>query len=821
MFQALCKKLGISISERRRVAISWTLRLLYQVGFVVSWTIITSLFVEKFGIENILYLFGIDALLFLSGSILVSHLIKRVKKRSIVQMLMVFLTMIFIGWALTYDKSQIEFFILAIMAKDLFFARINMSLIRQTEELFSPSEAKKVIPIIDSAITIGTIAGAFTMLQMLTILPEKSALIIWAFAACGIAVITVLLPTLVRELPRFKEEIVPTPEGEKQENEIVTAWKRIKARPFLKNLMFMVIFQTILFTFIEVEFTREIHHEIVEHQLHKNDTHTVVQGHHLQASILDSAKEKVMELSHKAEEGVQHLSSKLLAHEKLAHDLGMFHLIFGLIALFVELMISSKILTRFGVVGSIITFFSLMVCAVLALVFRFGDIRYLQGIMHGFHSIGASAYHMMFYSLFSHRRESVRLFFEGVLTPISVIVSLGILFILPHEFIIPAMLVVGAGALGVSIYMKNNYTTNSVENMQAEHGIGEKLHHIEILAQRGHKDAALHLAQELKNKENHPIIREKIIASITQINDPQVVAVYSEILNDEDECTSTKSDVLNSLAKINSLKGYWEEHAFSQHHLLESLDRLFTKTQESYLKKLIVMNIFQHLPAHKVVPFFLREIENTDDELLQAIFLRSCTVFDDPALNIYITPFLESENSRLKGAAIIPLWKYKDKKELRKIILQLLAEENEEAVISGIYSIGEVRDTKMTRFVEKFLDHESELIRLHALIALAKLGNKESIPGLLEIILGDNHQLANIAYHMLNRVPKEVQDFMQREISQEVAKRVFAILRPRKIKKAEQLSQLPEELIEKLKHYYRIAKRFDDIAIIERTVVLG
>jgi len=807
------KKLGIAEHEVARVNISWLLRLFYQIGFVVSWTIITALFVEKFGISQLPILFLIDAGLFLFGTLVTSFYFRNLEADKYL-LLFSGLTLISLGLTSYFDVTEIGFFVFALLAKDLFFSRINLGLLRQTEELFSPLEARKFIPIIDSAITIGTVLGAFLLIQLLHFSCDEAVLGIWAGAVIGVIVLTILLPKILNFLPRF--EAVCAIRSSRR-NTFIETFNALNDRPFLKNLLLLVFFQTVLFTFVEIEFTREIHNEIQEH--HETHSEPVVHGQDLQASLLSSAKEKFTEVRHtaqeKASEIVHYLEHDVITHEKLAHDLGMFHLIFGLIALAFELLITSRVLYRVGVVGSILTYLGIIFIAIMFMFFRIGNIQTLRGLQHGLHSLGSSPYHIAFYALFSRRREAIRLFFEGILVPLSVIVAIGILFFIPESYVLPVMLIATLGAICAGSFMKRNFTRNSAINMQNESGISEKLHHIEILGQRGHKNAGMILVQELKNRSNHMVIREKIIKTITFINDPEVIHAYVEIIMDTKESKEIKGKVLNSILLLSSLNSYWKNHAFGQHHLINALKNLHKTEDETHLKKLIIMNIFLQLPPTEVVPFFL-EVMKTRDEQLKSICLRSCTVFNDPDIVFYLRPYLMHSNPRIRGHAVIALWKFEKKDSLKNILRELLMDNDEKVKIAGIYAIGETYDDFCKDDLLSALANERKKEnRLHLLIALAKLKDKDVIPELLDMILGDDIELANMANHMLERVPKEIRDEIRREIQFEISHRVSQIIEPQNIRHMEDLQKLSVPVLEYLKRLYQLDGKYDDMLMME------
>lgn len=807
MIQTLYKKLGIAAHEKARVKVAWLMRFLYQIGFVVSWTIIIALFVERFGIENLIFLFLADAVIFFTGSLCVSLFDQKIKDDHYL-VYKVILTLLFLFTASWFDKTQIEFFIFVILAKDLFFSRINISLLRQTEEFFSPQEAQKFIPLIDSAITVGTIIGAFLMIELLKVFSEEAVLWLWGGVTAVLGVITLSLPKLLHFLPSFKKDA-----NRSVKNRIVVAWNRTKTRPFLKNLLLIVLLQAVVFTFIEYEFTKELHEEIITEKY--NDE--LFEVDELQASLFTDAKQQFLDISKATKERVSEISSNLIAHEKLAHDLGVFHLIFGLISLFVQIIITSRILNFLGIVGSIVSYFLLLLIALASVFMGYGNINLLRGIQHGFHSIGTSAYHLVFYSLFSDSRDSLRFFLEGIIAPLGVIISVGIMYFLPHEYLIQVMIGFIILAIIIGWVMKRNFTNHSEQSMRTENNISSKIQHIEILGQKGHRDACLILARELKDKEKNPIIREKIILTLSKINDPRVINAYMDLLNTDGETLEMKLCILKALLKMGSLKYYWKEHAFSQYHLIEVLNNLFRKYDDEHLKKLIIMNIFQHISVHKVVPFFLKEIKN-QEENQQSILLRSCTIFDDPATVFYLRSFLKHPSSRLRGAAIATLWKFEERAAIQPLLEDLLMAEDEAGLVSGIYTVGEIKEPKFIPRLLNFLDSSSENIRLHTLIALAKIGDLRSIPGLIEIIFSDNDTTSKAAFHMLDRISPEVLHSIQKEIQLEVSNRVFRILKSREIFRFDHLTSLPKNLVLELKKLYKFAERYDDMLIIDEVI---
>jgi hypothetical protein len=812
--QKIYKKLGILAHEIAKVKVAWSLRLLFQIGFAVSWTILTALFVETFGIQNLVIFFLTDAALFIAGTILASFVLPRLELNKFL-LATIFSTLFFLTVALLFSGHNLWFFIFAILAKDLFFAQLNIALYRQNESFFSPAEAQKVMPIIESAITIGAIFGAFLTISFLEIVATKFVLILWAAALILMAAVIFFLPKILRDVPHFLET-----RKNNFKNPLAESWAGLKKHNFLKHIFAILILQSAIFTVVDFQFTKSVQSHISPaNHAAAHDSH----GEHLKASIFQDFTEKLKEVKNFTEKSIETASTKLIAHETLAHDLGAFHLIFGVFALIVQLLVTSRILENFGIIGAVISYFSILFFALFAASFRLISVGLLRGLQHGAHSIGDSAYHISFYSIFEHGRESVRLFLEGIVKPLGIFLGVFVLFIFHENFVFILPAAMAAGIVAVSIFAKKSFTKLSFENLQNEENISNKLHAIEVLKQRGHARAALILVEELQKENLHPVVKSKIIATIAKINDPRVVHSFTEILN-SDESDEVKIKILDSFLEFKNLQTFWNDHAFAQYHLMKAIKNLFSKTENLHLKKVLIMNIFKYSPSHEVVPFFLQTMRSTDEEL-KAICLRSCTIFNDPDIAFYLRPYLMHPSSRLRGHAVIALWKFEAQEKLRKIIHSFLRDDEDdetedvESKISGIYSIGEIGDKKSEEKLFEFIHHANSEVKLHALVALAKLKNELSIPMIVDILINAESKLSRKIHGMLDRLPPEIREKIEMEIQFEVSRRALNILKPQKVRRIEDLPRVPKSLLEYLRRLYFLAGKHDDFLRIEN--VLG
>jgi len=740
MFTWLWQKLQVSEYEAPKVSFLWTLRFLYQLGFVFAWTILTAIFLEMFGIVNLLFLFLVEAWILLLGSYIAHFLFLRICPNKFILGCLAG-TLVCTAIAMYLHNHVVWFMVFALLGKDLFYGQLNIALARKTESAFSPREAQKLMPILDEA---------------------------------------------------------------------------VKNIPFLRCLSIMVCAQSALYAVMEFEFLKYIKAKAVKKEWHFDP-------HNLQANTMESipGMENVASLTEQAllygSQAIE-TSSKYFVQTSIAAELGFLALVFGIIALFVQLGLASKILQRLGLMHSMMLYFGGLL-AMVATFFAGGvNMKIVRGYQHGFEAIFESAYHMTFYSVFSHHRESIRHFFEGFVRPGGIIVGVGLM--ISVQFLADNAGAWLMAALTVFLMllllpMRYYYTQLSHANLQSQQNIAAKLHSIEVLAQRGH-DKAIHLlGEELAHGQSeHPVIREKLVMVTSEMGDPAIVHSYLKVLAKADEDQELKIQILEALLKINTLKAYWSEHAFAQHHLLKLLRKQFDESDHRHFRKLIIMNIFRHLPDDQVVPFFLELLQHEDEEL-KAVGLRSAgEIFADPELVYYLREYLQHESPKIRGYAVVATWQFEKTERTRAVLDTLLESSNPAELIAGLYAVGEVEDHSYQIKVQTLLDHPSDEVHLHAVIALAKLKNLECIPHLLDLLFSEDAKLAQRTFFMLKRAPA-ILDIVKREIQLEVSARVGEVLIAEKCSHLSELKADKTELHHYLKRLYRLAERYDDLLWLE------
>ncbi len=720
------------------------------------------------------------------------------------------------GGLLFFESDSLWFFGFLFLAKDFFFAQVSIALTRQNEEFFCPTEARRVVPVIDSAITIGGLIGALLVIQGLDWISQTAVLHIWGAVLLGMSYLIYRTDDIIGSMPEITQ--YATKEHDKIDS-LFSGISKLGKIPFLRLLCVIIVLQSLIFTVIEYEFTQEIQHH-VSHSKPK-DEHTT-KKYPLEASLIQKAEkvihhatEKTKEIAHEVTGKAKAVTAKMFMEETLAHALGMFHLLFSGIALIVQLLIASKVLEKIGIIGSITSYHVILAISILGYAFGYGNVSMVRAIQHGFHALSEAPYHITYYSVKHQVRESIRLILEGIVKPIGIIGGFLIITYVPTQFIWPSLLCILGLLLLLHKAKNGSFTQLCYKNVQLSQKMIDKLHALETLGHKGHQEVVSILSSEIRNKREHEILRRKSIDVATKIQDPNIIHAYIRVLKDPEELIEIKIEVLKSILKIPNISQHWEGHAFSFYNFVKTLKLLLETETDRQLKKLIVMNLFQHLPVTEVVPFFVAGLESADDEL-KSIYLRSSRVIQDPEILDYVEPYLNDDNPKLKGHALIALWDFYDQKILTNQLVGWIGSENEEEIIGGIYAIGEVQEEQFIPMIRGYIGHKNQNIHIQALVALTKLGQKDVKSEILKVAFGPDQELANKIYHMLERVENGLKESIRADINYEVAIQVSKILEEKNIHTGSDFEHITAGVWQKLLFLYSLAGRYDCVAELDQ-----
>lgn len=777
--------------EKTTVRFFWALRFLMQTIYIISWTILASIFINNFGFSNLPYLFLIYGILYLFGGVFSGVLFLKLNTNQFVMIICFFA--ILSTFSLFFVNGNIITIFFMVLIQGFFYPQINIGIQKKIETYFSPNQAQRIMPILESSFTFGTIMGSVILLQLLYFFSLENIFIIQAFFVFLILVLFYFSHKILNDIPRFHLE------DKKKHYKISDFSNFFKNNKFIGFLFLFILLQSTLFTIIEFNFIDFVNS-------HNNKEEVVLDSDYekLAANFFNNSVEDVINLKH-----------KILVKKSLAHDIGIISLIIGLVSLLFEFILASRILKKLGIINTMIMYFFSLFFVFIANIFHILNMNFVRGIQHGMYSTFETPYHINFYSIHSIKREKVRYLLEAIIRPVGIIFgSIIFLFFVKYSSIFA--IIISLFLVLILFCMKNAFTELSKKNLEINGEIHAKLHAIETLSQNGHQNSVLILAKELIKKEVSLVAKEKIIKAINKLDDCQVIHYYLEILSDKEVDNELKQLILESILKFKDLKLYWEKNVISYDHFLNLLNDFYHKNIDEYFQKLVVMNFFVNLPIKDIAPFFKKVINNEDD-YIKSIGIRSCKILNDREVKFYIKDFLQDKNVKIKSSAIISLWQFYDQQKLTKQIKNLLSSKDIKVKISAIYTIGEIGDRVLMPLIKPLLKSKDLNVKLQVLVAMAKMENYDIADEISDFVI-ENYKNDNISIkilRMLKRAPKTMINVIKKKIDAHVSKKISKIFQNKKIVYKKHLLKLKKDLINELKYLYQIAERHDDICIIE------
>ncbi len=781
---------NLSSHEWPRVILSWLLKFILQASYIMGSTVLLALFVEEYGVTNLPFLYITSSLFIVFGSILFSFFLERFTKKNEIFMITIFSSILFLIVPFFSHTSSV-FYGTLFFTLSVFLAQLNIILYLFIEELFSPLESERTLPIIESAEPIGGIFAGLLLTASVTVFNLSAVTILYYVGIILFFIVPILLSFLkfTNKVPRLeiKEEIESSPE-----NRFARAQKglrHIKGVTFLKGMLVVVLLHFAFLNLVEFQYTTA-----------------------LDASIKN-------EKSIHPEESTHHVADEDNSYvNALTHGLAFWHVTFSIIAFLIQVLSASRIHKRLGVIKSMKIHPLLNLFSGVFLLFKFGYVSGVaaRGIFEVTTLMHRTSYHASFYALKKSIRDQVKEFMEGIIRPfgmmLGTILLLVIVYFSPKEIqhnIISGCMVIIMIVMYVSLSkMKSQYTLVAKKNLTARNSNIEKIEAIEILSQKGHEDVLDILGKNVHDHQ-HPIVQSKILETLGAKQD---VNSIPSILNAFDsEFKEVKLAAARSLGCFKELGKHFFSQSFAKHRVIQALHKLFLETKSKTVKSAII-RVFKNINNADVIPFILKVLDNKDENVIaDAIYV--CGLFNDINAAYYIEKYLKSENPIIRSTTIVSLWNFPVYR--LKCLIQLtsmLESNNEKDKISGIYVLGEIRSIQEIPRLIKFLEHENEIIQCHAAIALAKMENVEVTEKVVEFLLHEEEKIKRLTSELLQKVSLPIKRNISNAFKHEISAKIHEI-----IKKANSslIDDISEDDLRKLQGHYALISETKEVLMIE------
>ena len=353
-------------------------------------------------------------------------------------------------------------------------AQLNIFLSLFNEDLFTPLESQRTFPVIESAETIGAIAGGLVLSVFASHVSSYKFIILWAISLLCILPIVLFFNARTLEVPK----LVGLKGKQVKQRKIRESFTSLKKVPFLKGLMFGVLLHWGMMNMVEFQYTKAIQQEVYSVQ---------------EESLLSEKDEFGVILS---SEGFTQAQSEYY-EQQLTQKLGTLHAIFNAAALFIQLIIASRLIQSLGVLPSMLIhpIVSLLNLIGLTLKFNFNTAILTRGVYEMTGLLFKNSYDSSYYAIPHTMRDEVKELMQGIMKPLGAILGTILITVVAFNFsgtmqttLINGLLLIMAIMMSVMVYlMINKYTEMSEHNLAKKMDLPTRLNSIEILAQNGHK----------------------------------------------------------------------------------------------------------------------------------------------------------------------------------------------------------------------------------------------------------------------------------------------------------------------------------------------
>jgi HEAT repeat protein/ATP/ADP translocase len=775
--------LNVSSREWPRIIVVWSMMFLTRFGFIVGWSVLVATFLSKVGVNWLPALFLANASLVMLGTLFYRRIIHLVKRELLITFTVLGAAAFLLTSILFIHSNTTLFFTLLLIAESVLLAQLTILLSLFNEEIFTPLESQRTFPIIESAETIGGIAGGLMLSLLANSVPSYKFIIIWAIA------IILILPIVLK----YNSNTMDVPKLEKEKPKKITKslCKNIKGltkSPFVKGLALIVILHWGMMNMVEFQYTKAIHQDVYSVQ-----EETLVLDEHSGGVVLST-------------EGFTEEQAEHYEHQ-ITQKLGFLHMVFNAVALLIQLVLASRIITSIGIVSTMLLHPIITILNMLGLTLRFGFMT--AALTRGSYELTGllfkDSYDSSYYAIPHDKRDDVKELMQGIMKPFGAILgTIAIILIafnmdgLRETFSLNIMIIILGVIMAIAIAnLSRKYTALSEQNLSRKQDLATRLNAIEVLAQKGHEKTPASLQKILKRSSEPNIIKEKILLTLGSRQDPESIGIILKMLRHEE--ASIRLAAIEALSKFEFLTKKKASHSFTRYRVIKVLERRLKKENNDTIREKITI-YFHKVDPEELTRFLVKSIskKNSREHTEQAGFIRMLKLFKDPNLIHYLEKYLEHKNPKLKSASIIALWQFKHMHPtLKHYIKQMLESKRLSNLKEGIRTCGHIKYPNIKTKLKRFLNHSHKEIRESAILTLAQMEDAIVIPHLIALLTDSEHKWFKETTSILGTLPKRFKETIESHLHLHVTEMIHEIM-----EKNPKIEETKEETLELLKALY-------------------
>ena len=197
------KFLDIRRDEVAKVWITWTMVALISIGYAIGWSAVHSMLVKRMGVEYLPYTYiGISILGMIGSTVYLSLADALRRDRLLILFCIATGATLIIARLLVTARPEgdasvtlplLIFFAAVFFAQGVGNAVLGTQIWTIINDLFRPSQGRRIYPILGTAGTIGGIAGGASIHALANLLGTANLVVVWAFCIFALIPLTLVL----------------------------------------------------------------------------------------------------------------------------------------------------------------------------------------------------------------------------------------------------------------------------------------------------------------------------------------------------------------------------------------------------------------------------------------------------------------------------------------------------------------------------------------------------------------------------------------------------------------------------------------------------
>lgn len=487
-----------------RILISWSMNFIYRSSYILLWSILVALVIEKSGMRFVPHILLLNAIFAMVASIIYAELIKAVKRQYLSVVIVILASSITIVGANLLHNNLLVSVLLISMVIGLLLNQLGILLQLQIEEKFTPAESEHAFPIVETAEIIGVAIAGFMLSKLSHGMASEKFILIFSILILLILPL-ILLDTKLQEKTEkitknqhLKANVIKIKSLEKIEN----TFKYVMKNRFIKFIVAILICQYIMLNIVEFQFVNSIEQSVMQ-------------------------------------------KSSINISEDITATIGKMLMIVSVFTLLTHLFLVEYVIKKMGVVGSMLIHPLLIVINAITMLIRFhlGTALITKTGFEMTRAIYQNAYLTSYYSLKEEVRDEVKEFLEGIIVPLGAILGTTCIIIIrkTDKFIntdtatTVILLLASLYTIWLCVRLEGEHMKQNKNLFQNAKSTAEKIEALELILQNKNSDTLTLLIQIAKNPHEQQTVRCKAIESLHEYNDQKVLYTLTDLITEKNE----------------------------------------------------------------------------------------------------------------------------------------------------------------------------------------------------------------------------------------------------------------------------------------------